>query len=68
MTRRTEEFGFGVTYRVSRVRDKSGISCGMVKSFIKLVLDLSGDLSIIEHVFLPFLSLILLVKDRYVKT
>ena len=68
---RTEKFSFGVANAISTIANKSGISSGVIKSFIKLILDLGGGLnSIIKYVFLSllFLPLILLVKDRYIKT
>ena len=69
MSWRAEKLGFGVANTIATVCNEGGVSSGVIKSFIELVLNLGGNLGcVIEDVFLPFLTLILLVKDRYVKT
>ena len=67
VSRRAEEFSLRVSNTIPAVTDEGGVPSRVIECFIKLILNLCS--SIIEHFLLPLLlSLILLVKNRYVKT
>ena len=65
-----EQLGLGIADWIAGVGDQGGFSSSVIERLIELVLELRRHLgSVIKNVFGPdVLSLILLVKDTYIKT